>query len=201
VRDVEGAERNLNLRFKVYKASTAAEIDAAFVDMAQSRPDALLIGGDTLFNGSRRQLVALTTRNSLPSIFDVREFAAEGGLMSYGTSQTDAYLQAGLYVGRILRGAAPSDLACPSIDTLRVSNQPRNSEGARPPSAEQVDGPGRRGDRIVCCPAGRLKLAHCEISLRRGHSVADRKWTSRRLYEDTALGSPKLAFTALAWPA
>ena len=110
VRDVEGAERNLNLHFKVYKASTAAEIDTAFADMAQSHPDALLIGGDTFFNGARRQLIALTTRNSLPSIFDVREFAAEGGLMSYGTSQTDAYRQAGLYVGRILRGAAPSDL-------------------------------------------------------------------------------------------
>jgi putative ABC transport system substrate-binding protein len=110
VRDVEGAERNLNLRFKVYKASSATEIDTVFAEMAQSPPEALLIGGDTFFNGARRQLIALTTRNSLPSIFDVREFAAEGGLMSYGTSQTDAYRQAGLYVGRILRGAAPSDL-------------------------------------------------------------------------------------------
>lgn len=117
VRDVEGAERNLKLRLKVYQASTAAEIDVAFTDMAQHRPDALLIGGDTFFNGARRQLIALSTRNSLPAIFDVREFAAEGGLMSYGSSQTDAYRQAGLYVGRILRGATPADL--PVIQSTR----------------------------------------------------------------------------------
>jgi ABC-type uncharacterized transport system substrate-binding protein len=117
VRDVEGAERNLKLRFKVYQASTAAEIDAAFADMAEHRPDALLIGGDTFFNGVRRQLIALSTRHSLPAIFDVREFAAEGGLMSYGASQTDAYRQAGLYVGRILRGATPADL--PVIQSTR----------------------------------------------------------------------------------
>ena len=87
-----------------------AEIDAAFADMERRRPDALLIGGDSYFNGVRRYLITQSTRLSLPAIFDVREFAAEGGLMSYGSSQMDAYRQAGLYVGRILRGTAPADL-------------------------------------------------------------------------------------------
>ena len=117
VRDVEGAESRLKKQFKVYEASTVAAIDAAFADMAVHRPDALLIGGDTFFNGVRRQLIALSTRHSLPAIFDVREFAAEGGLMSYGSSQTDAYRQAGLYVGRILRGAKPADL--PIVQSTR----------------------------------------------------------------------------------
>ncbi len=78
--------------------------------MALQHPAALLIGGDTFFNGVRRKLIALSLRYALPSIFDVREFAAEGGLMSYGTSQTKAYQQAGGYVGRILNGAKPSEL-------------------------------------------------------------------------------------------
>jgi putative ABC transport system substrate-binding protein len=116
-RDLEGAERSLKTRFKVYQASSTAEIDAAFSDMSKQRPDALLIGGDTFFNNVRRQLIALSMRHSLPSIFDVREFAAEGGLMSYGTSQSDAYRQAGLYAGRILRGAKPADL--PVIQATR----------------------------------------------------------------------------------
>jgi putative ABC transport system substrate-binding protein len=78
--------------------------------MTQLHPDALLIGGDTFFNGVRQKLAALCLRHSLPAIFDTREFAAEGGLVSYGTSQTSAYHQAGEYVGRILGGAKPSEL-------------------------------------------------------------------------------------------
>jgi putative ABC transport system substrate-binding protein len=110
VRDFEGAQRKLQIQFKVFPVSSMSEIDAAFADMEQHRPNALLIGGDSYFNGLRRYLITQSTRLSLPSIFDVREFAAEGGLISYGTSQTDAYRQAGLYVGRILRGATPGDL-------------------------------------------------------------------------------------------
>jgi len=110
VRDFEAAQRTFHVQFKVYQASTMPEIEAAFADMEAHRPNALLIGGDAYYNGVRRYLIAQSTRLSLPSIFDVREFAAEGGLISYGTSQTEAYRQAGLYVGRILRGAVPADL-------------------------------------------------------------------------------------------
>jgi putative ABC transport system substrate-binding protein len=116
-RDVESAERSLKIVMKTYKASSESEIDTAFSQMAQQHPDALLIGGDAFFNAMRRKLIALSVRNSLPAIFDLREFAAEGGLMSYGTSQTDAYRQAGIYVGRILRGAKPADL--PVVQSTR----------------------------------------------------------------------------------
>jgi len=109
-RDVEAAERALKIAMQTYKASTEDEIDEAFSQMAQQHPDALLIGGDTFFNGARRKLIALSLRYSLPSIFDLREFAAEGGLMSYGASQTKAFQQAGAYVGRILSGATPAEL-------------------------------------------------------------------------------------------
>jgi putative ABC transport system substrate-binding protein len=110
VTDVEGAERSLKVAMRTYKASSANEIDEAFSQMARQHPNALLIGGDSFFNGARRQLIALSLRHSLPSIFDLREFAAEGGLVSYGTSQTKAYHQAGIYVGRILDGAKPTEL-------------------------------------------------------------------------------------------
>jgi len=117
VRDVDGAERSLKVALQTYKASNDTEIDEAFSQIARRRPDALLIGGDSFFNGVRRKLIALTLRYSLPSIFDFREFATEGGLMSYGTSQTNAYHQAGLYVGRILGGTKPADL--PVVQSTR----------------------------------------------------------------------------------
>jgi putative ABC transport system substrate-binding protein len=110
VRDMEGVERSLKIAMQTYKASSESEIDEAFSRMARQHPDALLIGGDSFFNGMRRKLIALSLRHSLPAIFDLREFAAEGGLMSYGTSQTNAYRQAGVYVSRILGGAKPTEL-------------------------------------------------------------------------------------------
>jgi putative tryptophan/tyrosine transport system substrate-binding protein len=116
-RDVETAERSLKITLQTYKASTENEIDEAFSQMAQQHPDALLIGGDAFFNGMRRKLIALSLRYSLPSIFDLREFATEGGLMSYGTSQTKAYQQAGGYIGRILSGAKPAEL--PVVQSTR----------------------------------------------------------------------------------
>jgi ABC-type uncharacterized transport system substrate-binding protein len=134
-RDVESAERSLNIALQTYKASTESEIDEAFSQMVHQRPAALLIGGDTFFNGVRRKLIALSLRYALPSIFDVREFAAEGGLMSYGTSQTKAYQQAGGYVGRILNGAKPSDLPIiqPTRFELVINRTTANALGLKVP--------------------------------------------------------------------
>jgi len=115
--DVEAAEHSLKIATQTYNASSEDEIDKAFSQMAREHPDALLIGGDSFFNGMRRKLIALSLRYALPSIFDLREFATEGGLMSYGTSQTEAYQQAGTYVGRILGGTKPADL--PVIQSTR----------------------------------------------------------------------------------
>lgn len=116
--DFDAAQQKFRLELKVFRASNMRELEAAFAAMKDVRPDALLIGGDALFVGFRRYLIEQCRRLSLPSMFDLREFAVEGGLMSYGTSQTDAYRQAGLYVGRILRGAAPADL--PVLQSTRL---------------------------------------------------------------------------------
>jgi putative ABC transport system substrate-binding protein len=109
-RDLEQARQTVQLPLNIFKAANDQEIEAAFAGMAAQNVNALLIGGDNYFNSVRRKLVALSLRNSLPSMFDFREFAVEGGLMSYGASQTDAYRQSAAYVGRVLGGTRPSDL-------------------------------------------------------------------------------------------
>jgi putative ABC transport system substrate-binding protein len=94
----------------VVKARTREDIDHAFTQLTQERADALLISADPLFNSSREQLAALAIRHTLPAMFNSREFALAGGLLSYGPDQADVFREAGIYVGRILGGEKPSEL-------------------------------------------------------------------------------------------
>jgi len=100
----------LDRKIVVVKARTREDIDHAFTQLTQERANALLISADPLFSGSREQLAALAARHRLPTMFNSREFALAGGLLSYGPDQADAYHEAGIYVGRILSGERPSDL-------------------------------------------------------------------------------------------
>jgi putative tryptophan/tyrosine transport system substrate-binding protein len=110
VKEVEAAARTLGKEIQVVKASTDAEIDAAFATLARLRVGALVIVADVLYNDRREQIAALALRHALPSIHPRREYAVAGGLMSYGTSLSDIYRQAGVYVGRIIKGAQPADM-------------------------------------------------------------------------------------------
>jgi putative ABC transport system substrate-binding protein len=110
IRDVQAVARVSNLAIRIINASTAAEIETAFVALANSKPERLLVGSDPFFVLSRDQIAALATKLGVPTIFPFREFAVSGGLMSYGTSLAGAYREAGVYVSRILNGASPSDL-------------------------------------------------------------------------------------------
>jgi putative tryptophan/tyrosine transport system substrate-binding protein len=98
------------VQVRVLKAGTESDIDVAFTSLIQLQASALLVGSDPFLFSQREQLVALAARYAVPAIYEWREFAAAGGLISYGTSLADMYRQAGTYVGRILSGAKPTDL-------------------------------------------------------------------------------------------
>jgi ABC-type uncharacterized transport system substrate-binding protein len=110
VRDIQAAARTLGLELHILQASTEREIDAAFAALTRLRAGALVISPEAFFNSRSEQLAALTVRHAVPAIYTYREFAAAGGLMSYGGSLTDSYRQAGVYIGRILKGEKPADL-------------------------------------------------------------------------------------------
>ena len=108
--EVEHAAHSLRRQILILSAGSERELEPALASLAQRRPVALLVGGHSLFTGLRKRLVVLTARQALPTMHYLREFTATGGLMSYGASVTDAYRQAGIYAGEILKGAKPADL-------------------------------------------------------------------------------------------
>jgi putative ABC transport system substrate-binding protein len=104
------AARVLGLQVHVLDVSTEREFDATFEDLVRLRVGALAIGTDAFLNTRSQQLATLATSHSIPAVSQIREFAAAGGLMSYGDSSTDQYRQVGAYIGRILKGEKPGDL-------------------------------------------------------------------------------------------
>jgi len=110
LRDVEPAARAMGLQIQFLNASTSREIDGAFETLGRERRDALFVAIDPFFVSRRVQMVQMAARHMVPATYALREFAEIGGLMSYGSSITDARRQLGVYAGRILKGAKPADL-------------------------------------------------------------------------------------------
>ena len=109
-RQVRETERTIGQRVQILQATSEHGFEPAFATLDQIRAGGLCVQGDTFFNSRREQLVALATRHSIPTVYAFRDYAAMGGLMSYGTNLQEAYFQAGIYVGRILNGEKPADL-------------------------------------------------------------------------------------------
>jgi putative ABC transport system substrate-binding protein len=109
-KQVQTAARALGIKLHVLHASSEPEFNAVFATATQLQAAGLVIGPDTFFNSRIEQLAALTVRHALPAVYQWREFTAAGGLLSYGSSITDVYRQAGVYTGRILKGEKPADL-------------------------------------------------------------------------------------------
>ena len=110
VRDVQAAARSIGQQIVIVNASSEREIETAFATVVQQRVGAVLIGSDPFFTDRRNQLVGLAAHHGIPAIYQWREFAEAGGLMSYGTSLADAYRSVGTYAGRILKGTKSADL-------------------------------------------------------------------------------------------
>jgi putative ABC transport system substrate-binding protein len=107
---VQEAARTVGQQIHLVYASTERGLDSAFAELSRLRAGALVVGADPFFNSRRDQIVALAARYAIPAIYEGREYALAGGLMSYGTSLADGYHQVGVYTGRILKGAKPADL-------------------------------------------------------------------------------------------
>ena len=110
LQDLEEAARTIGQKLFVSKASNDVALNAAFTSLVQQRVEALLVAADPYFDTRRDEIIAFANQNRLPAIYQFREYAIAGGLISYGPSITDLYRQAGIYAGRILKGAKPADL-------------------------------------------------------------------------------------------
>jgi putative tryptophan/tyrosine transport system substrate-binding protein len=120
IRDVQEAARTKGLQLHVLKASSESEIDSAFASLVQLHAGALVVGADPFLSSRREQLVALASRHAVPSSYAWREFAASGGLISYGPSLTTAFRLVGAYAGKVLKGAKPADLPVQQPTTFEL---------------------------------------------------------------------------------
>jgi putative tryptophan/tyrosine transport system substrate-binding protein len=119
-KELQAAAHTLGLQLHVLHASTDRDFDTVFGRLVELRAGGLVIGGEPFFNSRSEQLGALTLRHAVPAIYQLRAFAAAGGLMSYGGSLTDAYRLVGVYTGQILRGAKPTELPIQRATTVEM---------------------------------------------------------------------------------
>jgi ABC-type uncharacterized transport system substrate-binding protein len=118
--DVQMAARSIGQQIHIVQAAGDGDFDTAFATLSQQRFGALLVTTDPFFYGRHYRIVALATRHAIPTVYDRREFATAGGLMTYGANYPDAYRQIGIYAGRILKGTKPADLAVMQPTTFQL---------------------------------------------------------------------------------
>jgi putative tryptophan/tyrosine transport system substrate-binding protein len=119
-RQAEDAANRVGKKVFIFNAASESEIYAAFTRMSQQQIGALLVAADPFFNSRREQIVALAERHKMPAIYEWREFAQSGGLMSYGTDLAEAYRLQGVYAGRILKGDRPADLPVVQLSKFQL---------------------------------------------------------------------------------
>ena len=140
VRAVQEAARSLALPVHVLRARTEQEIDAAFATLVRLRAGALVVAPSPLFGNRREQIVGLAARYAVPTVFDLREFVAAGGLMSYGPSLFEIYREAGIYTSKILNGTKPAELPVlqPTKFELAINTRTAKALGLTIPQSLRV---------------------------------------------------------------
>jgi putative tryptophan/tyrosine transport system substrate-binding protein len=140
IQQAQEAANRLRVRLVVLNAGTEDEIDTSFEKMMSEGAKAVLVASDAFYFSQRKQFVVLTARYALPAIYQLREFTTDGGLMSYGTSVTEAYHQVGIYTGRVLNGEKPGDLPVvqPSKFELVINLRTAKALGLTFPNAMQL---------------------------------------------------------------
>jgi putative ABC transport system substrate-binding protein len=138
--DIQNATRSIKQNLFVARAVNNAELETAFVGFVEHRVGAVLVAAAPFFDTRRERIIALAAQHRLPAMYQFREYAAVGGLISYGPSITDSYKQAGVYVGRILRGANPGDLPIllPTKFEMVINLKTANALGLAIPNAMQL---------------------------------------------------------------
>src|SRR6266581_4648117 len=119
-RDLQSAARTLGLQLHILHASSEYDVDVAFANLTQLHADGLVVNPDPFFIGRSERLIDLTLRYRVPTMFFSRDFAAAGGLMSYGGSVAESHRQTGIYIGRILKGEKPADLPVQQITKFEL---------------------------------------------------------------------------------
>ena len=147
VPSIETAARALGLQIVLVKPASESDLDAAFARIVTTGAGAVFFGGGPVLRSQLPQVIALAARHAIPVIYELRDYVEAGGLISYAASFPGAYRQAGIYAGRILKGAKPAELPV-AADQVRAGDQPQDRQGARPRSAADVARPRRRGDRM-----------------------------------------------------
>jgi putative tryptophan/tyrosine transport system substrate-binding protein len=140
LQEIEDATRSLKRRLVIAKAGSDTELDAAFASLSQQRVGTMLVAASAYFDTRRERIIAFAAKSRIPAIYQLREYAVSGGLISYGPRIADSYRQAGVYVGRILRGAKPADLPVlqPTRFELVINLKTANALGLTVPNAMQL---------------------------------------------------------------
>ena len=146
--ELQEAVRAIGLQLVVLTATSAGDIEAAFMAMVQNRVGALLISSDPFFLNRREQIVALAAEHAIPTIYAGRENAGADGLMSYGSSLADAYRRAGVHQARILKGAKPSDLPVDQATKFELIINLKTAKALGSRLTADPARPRRRGDRV-----------------------------------------------------
>ena len=146
IEDAQAAARSLGLELHVLNASAERDFDVVFASLMQLRASGLVIGTDAFFSSRLEQLAALSVRHAVPTAYHFREFAAAGGLISYGGSITDAFHATGVYTGRILKGEKPADLPVQQVTKVEliINLKTANALGLTMPTALLV-----RADEVI----------------------------------------------------